>query len=675
MTRATPLYFGDSLLSSPGCKDPSKSARLFGWLHEPSPEASLNTGIILCDSVGHSDTRYLHRKLAEQLATNGFATMRFDYYGTGNSSGNDDEPGLVASWIDSINAAVDTLMASHNLAKVCLVGFRLGGTLALAAAAKRTDHAVSDLILWAPLARGKVLCREIDMAQTVHYGKRRSEQAEPTLLSRHFFGFLPTANILNDLEKLDVTTLEKRPAERAWLVKRGEQPIDPSLIKRLEKLGVAITMDSVQTDPRVTLHPNLPFIDPFAEKVTEWIGNAGQSHSISTLQASAEDPSARTSVVKQALSSVSISDSVRETTFAFSTEPYLFGVLSEPASPQKKNNQAVMFLTSGASHHIGPGRLYVAAARDLAAMGHTAFRFDLSGIGDSASSGEGNEGLRLPKNAVAQVKLAMDALQRERGMESFALCGLCSGGRLAFAVAVEDDRVSDIQMINPPSLQMKKEAYDPFVQMRHVLGNARKWHRAFKGGMYSKLAKHEFKMLVKGGRAFLWGMMRRIKPLTAQKAGSSIAGDDGTRIAGNGTAMVGNATDAACQLRSELLRLSRRGVRPVFLYSGKDRGICYFNHFVKKTAEELDLPVFMYPEADHLFSEPHRALLLSIIARYLRHDPAVKSVQPARQPVQSASVRQGSGIHAALRDRAAAAVQASTGSRQGDRTLGMAKPG
>jgi alpha-beta hydrolase superfamily lysophospholipase len=670
MIRATPLYFPDRFQASPGSKEnPGAASSLFGWLHEPTAETNLHTGIILCDAVGHSDTRYLHRKLAEQLAAAGFTTMRFDYHGTGDSSGSDDEPGLVESWIDGINAAVDALLASRPLSRVCLAGFRLGGTLAIAAAARRSDSAITDLILWAPLARGKVLCREVGMAQTLHYGKKRSEHAEATLLSRHFFGFLPTPGTLQDLEALDVTTIEHRPALRAWLVQRGEQPIDPALIKRLEDLGVAITLDSVMTDPRVALHPNLPYIEPFAVKVKEWLGSGDQSGILPSLLGAAEEPKARPPALPQP-SAVKVSDGVRESTLVFSAEPYLFGILSEPGSPEKaRSGQAILFLTSGASQHIGPGRLYVAAARNLAAMGHTAFRFDLSGIGDSPASGENNEGRRLPKNAVLQVRLAMDALAKERGIEAFTLCGLCSGARLAFAVALADERVIDIQMINPPSLQMKREGYHPFVQLRHVLGNAGKWHRAFKGGMYSKLARRELNVLIEGARAFLSGGLRRPWAMLTSKSASPVSG----------TAAVGDqpkgAGDDAEALKSELVRLSRRGVKPVFIYSGRDRGLSYFNYFVKKPAEELGLPVLMYPEADHLFSEPHRELLLSIIARYLRKLPVSQAGQVLKQPAPSGSVRSGSGIHAALRDRASAAVQATANSRSSERSLSMAEPG
>lgn len=320
----------------------------------------------------------------------------------------------------------------------------------------------------------------------------------------------------------------------------------------------------------------------------------------------------------------------------------------------------------------------MAASRDLAAMGHTAFRFDLSGIGDSPASGENNEGLRLPKDAVMQVRLAMDALTRERGIQQFTLCGLCSGARLAFAVALADDRVIDIQMINPPSFQGQRQNYHLLVQLRHVLGNAGKWHRAFKGGVYSKLAKRELRAFLAAGRAFLSGGLSRLTQKSISRVSRNDAGSDGSTVLIGDTASdaagQGTTTDAS-ELRSQLLRLYKRGVKPLIIYSGKDRGISYFNHFVKKTAEELELPVLMYPEADHLFSEPHRELLLTLIAKYLR--PAVVSQpgQSLKHAAQSIGVRPGSGIHAALRDRAAAAVQATTSSRPSDRSLGMAKPG
>src|SRR5207302_190015 len=62
----------------------------------------------------------------------------------------------------------------------------------------------------------------------------------------------------------------------------------------------------------------------------------------------------------------------------------LVGVVTDPGQPHGElPHTAFVFLNAGLVHHVGPNRLYVTAARRLAALGFVGLRFDFSGIGDS----------------------------------------------------------------------------------------------------------------------------------------------------------------------------------------------------------------------------------------------------------------------------------------------------
>src|SRR5205085_3820664 len=63
------------------------------------------------------------------------------------------EPGRVAAWLDDIDLAIDELRARSGVREVGIAGLRLGGTLALAAAARRDD--IEALYAWDPHYRGK----------------------------------------------------------------------------------------------------------------------------------------------------------------------------------------------------------------------------------------------------------------------------------------------------------------------------------------------------------------------------------------------------------------------------------------------------------------------------------------------------------------------------------------
>src|SRR4051794_21554518 len=116
--------------------------------------------ILLCNPFGYEAmcTHRSYLKLANELASRGFAVLRFDYHGCGDSSGDDRDPERFEAWRDSIHAALDELKLLSGCADVGLFGLRLGANLALTAAATRAE--VRALALWAPFATGRTFLRE-----------------------------------------------------------------------------------------------------------------------------------------------------------------------------------------------------------------------------------------------------------------------------------------------------------------------------------------------------------------------------------------------------------------------------------------------------------------------------------------------------------------------------------
>ena len=80
---------------------------LFGFYHPPSSALSRDVGVVLCNPLGHEAmcAHRTYRHLAERFAASGVAALRFDYHGTGDSSGDPEEPERVAAWLKGINAA------------------------------------------------------------------------------------------------------------------------------------------------------------------------------------------------------------------------------------------------------------------------------------------------------------------------------------------------------------------------------------------------------------------------------------------------------------------------------------------------------------------------------------------------------------------------------------------
>ncbi len=154
-----PLYFG-------GAK-----RKLFGALDPAHGKHGKPQAAVICYPWG-SEYLYAHRALrhlARLLAARGCHVLRFDYYGTGDSAGEDFEGGL-AGWREDIATAIDELKESSGARSVSLIGLRLGAALAAEVAAAGSEN-VSALVLWDPAVSGTEHLERLDaewrkMAQT-----------------------------------------------------------------------------------------------------------------------------------------------------------------------------------------------------------------------------------------------------------------------------------------------------------------------------------------------------------------------------------------------------------------------------------------------------------------------------------------------------------------------------
>ena len=120
--------------------------------------------VLLCNPFGEEAVRAhrAYRVLARRLDEAGYPTMRFDYAGTGDSSGEAGEHGI-ADWLADIAAAADALRAESGQSRIVVVGLRLGATLA-ALAAQRGLLRPAHLLLWDPVVDGAAYLRDLERA-------------------------------------------------------------------------------------------------------------------------------------------------------------------------------------------------------------------------------------------------------------------------------------------------------------------------------------------------------------------------------------------------------------------------------------------------------------------------------------------------------------------------------
>ena len=129
---------------------------IFGWVHVP--ERPNGHGVVLCPSIGLEGEacQMAFRTVARPLVDAGCTVLRFDYRGTGDSSGMLTDPGRLDEWTADIAECLTYLRAA-GATRLHLVGARLGATLAARAATGHVD--VASLTLWYPWTRGSQFLR------------------------------------------------------------------------------------------------------------------------------------------------------------------------------------------------------------------------------------------------------------------------------------------------------------------------------------------------------------------------------------------------------------------------------------------------------------------------------------------------------------------------------------
>ncbi|CAN7235334.1 alpha/beta hydrolase [Pseudoxanthomonas sp. LjRoot143] len=169
MAGRLPLHFG------------SPARRLFGVFHpaQDPPQGAL----LVCPPFFHEHARSyrLFALLADALSERGIATLRFDYYGTGDSAGDDDDFTPEGACKDATEALA-SLRSRVPHAPLFVMGVRGG---ALPALRLVQEHPPAALWLWQPVTDWP---GHLDELQRLHASRRAlvpgagDEAAEATLM-------------------------------------------------------------------------------------------------------------------------------------------------------------------------------------------------------------------------------------------------------------------------------------------------------------------------------------------------------------------------------------------------------------------------------------------------------------------------------------------------------------
>jgi pimeloyl-ACP methyl ester carboxylesterase len=405
---ATELWFGPT------------ERPLFGWLHAPA--AGARAGVVLCPPLGRDylQAHYALRRLAERLEARGFAVLRFDYDGTGDSAGARDDPGRVEAWLESVAVAAQVLRTS-GVRRIAMCGMRLGATLAGVAALR--DGSVDRLVLWDPYPSGKAFLSEQRALAALTFG------IAPTLEdgSIETPGAVYDAGTVAALRKLDVANSPGRLPAAVLVLSRTDRPIDERLRVRLSASRVDWSEATGQPELMDRGSPYQELPDAAIDRVVGWFSSefdevADRMHLPATSHA------ARVGEGPDGLP-------ILETLSRFGPVG-LFGISTEVPRRDAVSGPVVLLLSVANEHHIGPNRLWVDFARAWALAGMRVLRFDLSGLGDSpARPGQAEFVSRAPEAFDDVVDVARAVSPDDPS--DVLLVGLCSAAYQAIESALE----------------------------------------------------------------------------------------------------------------------------------------------------------------------------------------------------------------------------------------------
>lgn len=382
-----------------------EGAETLGFMHVP--EGGARAGVVICPPLGYEQFNAYRamRYLGQELEACGIAAIRFDYAGEGDAVGEPGRPDAVDRWLGSI-ADATALLREAGVQQIALLGLSSGALLAAEVA--RRDGADA-LVLWDPAFSGRRFLR-------------RQRTLSDLVVAPEAAGANPVlSTTLHDevahwiaAQRIDEGTLAGIDAPVLVLARDSAAQV-PALGDRADVRRVAGQEELLDVSSAVAAIPV-----PVVETIVDWLDAAFPA---------GRRPVRLTPRTEVEVGRTPDGDRIVER-LSRRTAERLFAIETVAVDGGGQRG-TVLLQPAAAEHRVSAGRFQVRIARDLAARGFRAIRFDRRLTGDSTVVVPGEQNLVLTEAWVEDAEALVEELREPR----LALVGICAGAWSSARVA------------------------------------------------------------------------------------------------------------------------------------------------------------------------------------------------------------------------------------------------
>lgn len=546
-------------------------------LYEPARGNSRSIAVLFANPWGLEDmcTRKFRRVIAEKLADEGIASLRFDYPHTGDAL--DEENGATGfqGWVSVFSAAAVQLKHLSGCQTIIVVAQGIGALVAASACCHRQDIQAAAFL--APVVSGRAYVRELSIMSRMVNEKLDIALPEASPDSLLIGGLHVPADVVSDLKKINLTKLDGLSLRHLIVFTRKGNAGDQDLVSHFAGSSCAVTTADFTSYETMTTDPTLAVVpEDVVTRLLSWVLDLAP-------------PIIQTSQRETCPHDALLGRHFEEKPVRFGEGKRLLGILCKSSSTIPRRNVTVLMISAGYEPMWGWARMSVRLARTLAEHGISSLRFDCANVADSPPVPDSARQVLYSQNQVADVAAAVSFLKETYPQAAIIATGRCSGAYLGFRAILANEDITGAVIVNPLVYEWPEgKSVDEALRTPLLRSADHYYARLGQKGAWKKVLRGEVDVLAKVQQVIKAGLRAAAAPVAHY---------------------VGGLNRRERSILSGFRALARRSAPLTLIYSANDVGLAEFNHFFKKDGSRLksrpNISLTIVANADHNFTPPH----------------------------------------------------------------------